>query len=228
MQTRKIFASVAPTFRTLRSASPTRSVAFGLLSTAGISAALMALGLQGCSDAVAPPASIAMYWNFNGVAAFSGTVPENDTTGTVRQVAVAASAETLKNVFMLEDGDGGAEATCTVQETGAGAYTLNMDYASDSGLVKISVAAVTTGGASTAGYVSVRSPETAETYAGSKCTVSVGNAKEGGGAIVAQFQCPDSKETRLISTSDCRADATDCDKHLDGMLTIYMKNCKKK
>lgn len=176
----------------------------------------------GCSDAVAPPASVAMSVNLIGGLSVQESVPEGPS-----QVNLELTEAKLEMLNVLEDGDEGAGIKCKVKELAKGtSYEISANYNDSTETTQISLAATTMGNVSAAGRVSIKSPKTGNTtYLGEVCQVATVLPKDGGGAIVASFHC-DKDASPLINLTNCGSPA-DCDDTLDGDVLIYIKNCGK-
>lgn len=182
----------------------------------------LTLAAFGCSDPVAPPASVRMTVNMIGDLSFAESVP--DIQGNA--VSLQLNETQLEMIEVLEDGDDGASIKCKVKELAKGSsYEISANYMDSTKTTQISLAATTQGNASAAGLVSVKSPKTGNTtYHGEACEVATALPKDGGGAIVVSFHC--APEHPLINQTNC-GNPADCDDKIDGDVLIYIKNCGK-
>jgi hypothetical protein len=182
----------------------------------------LALAAFGCSDAVAPPASLAMSVNLIGFTNFQIYVP-SDGGEKIGKLNLLATDMALEEMPVLESGEEGSSLSCKVHELAPGSHEILVAYKDSTEITQFSMDATTVNNMSAAATVLAKGPQTGgKEISGSLCTVETGKAVEGGGEIIAHFSCMG--DGKLNDTNNCASAAT-CDKQLAGDIWVYLKNC---
>jgi hypothetical protein len=153
----------------------------------------------------------------------------DDPTGKLARIYEGTSEADLAELPMLEDGEDGTSVSCTVHEVAVGTYDVALNLQGQGNEIVANAQGVNAAGTGPVGTLSVRVAASSVTlgtagsvYFGNMCTVTMGQAKEGGGELIAKFDCP-----LLNDRTNCNDPPADCDRTMEGSVTFYVKDCEK-
>lgn len=190
--------------------------------------ALLCVGAVACSDAVAPPPAAGVSLRLDGNPPVNTTIPE-DPSGKLARIYEGTSETDLAEIPLLEDGEESFSISCTVREVAVGTYDVALNLQGQSNEVVANATGVNAAGTGPVGTLSIRAAASSTTlgtagsvYFGNMCTVTMGQAKEGGGELIAKFDCP-----IMNNRTNCNDPPAECDQTMLGSVTFYVKDCEK-
>ncbi len=171
------------------------------------------LAAMACTDADSPPPrgtfSIAPG---GGCGLTNETVPADNTV--IGRLAAGTPEETLLDMSVLKDGDGGAELSCTFTEAMPGQHEISIAIKAEGRDFTVFGQTANNGGVNA--RVTYKSPMSGgETFLANDCTISTALVEEGGGEGMVNYEC-------FVFQAPAQPART-CP--VEGQ--VYVKNCKK-